>query len=186
MPITTNVSAPTEDMINMEDQELFNSQTSQDYPIKSATLCRKEIAFDTDDNNYDNFDMDAIEHLAGVTLNKSIKLGKDVAHFIETDPEKCKERRWTQLLSEGDLKYPNEAFISKIKELDIAFNAHNGGSFNFGKGYMARLIQSAKEIDLHYDIKHYFFRCKTEFRIKEMNKVIVKRVHDSKLRKITT
>lgn len=87
-------------------------------------------------------------------------------------------RQWTQMLSEGGFKHPTEAFISKIKELVIAFNAHNGGTFNHGSNYMTRLIMSAKEIDIDYDIKHYFFRCKTEFRIKDMNALIVKKVHD--------
>lgn len=180
LPTTANVSAPTENVLDMDIEPTFAEGS-----VEKRANQPESFNFDLKDN-YDQMGMDAIEHVAGVALNKLIKQGKNMTDFTETDPEKLKGDTWTQMLSEGGFTIPNDKFVMLFKGLDMIFNDFNNGSFNYGTSYMTRLIALAKDIDLDYQTKHLFFRHKTEFRIRAMNGLLVKKVHDSKLRKLIT
>lgn len=94
--------------------------------------------------------------------------------------------KWFSMLSEGSLTLPNLEFVNIIKELDAIFDNFNGGGFNLCMGYLNSLLQLSVDVEVDVRIKKLFFKCKTFFKIRIYNAAKKKRIHNDKLRKLST
>lgn len=104
---------------------------------------------------------DALEFLSGYIIRKR--------HLEEYESSE-NTFTWVDQVSKGYLKKPSTHFVNKIKGLELVFADMNKQEISFHRNIQKRLVERSVTIDLPETVKYFFFKCRTHFRVKHLNK----------------
>lgn len=105
---------------------------------------------------------DALEYVSGYIIRK-----------CDLEEYKCRESStftWVDQVSKGFLKKPSSAMVSCIKKLEAIFHEMNKTEISFSKNIQQCLMERSSGIELPEKAKKLFFKCRTHFRVKHLNK----------------
>lgn len=117
------------------------------------------------ENDFDEMRLDALENLAGFIIKKCRKyINPDIAVNNEIN-----NYSWVDEISEGGLIKPSKLFLNEIYKLEKIFENINNNTIRVQSNYLKNLISLATNVNLPMKAKELFFRCRTYFRIKNLN-----------------
>lgn len=135
---------------------------SEDLGFEEAVPCCS--TYNDAASNFEDIDdlhEDDLEYIAGYIIQK-----QNLTEF------QCNQNSftWVDEISKGFLKKPSNQFVSNLKQLENIFKGKNKKTTSFDPKLQHTMILDSAHVDLPLEVKKFYFKCRTNFRIRDLNK----------------